>query len=141
MSQTDIMREMVRRRLEMWGMEYALDRGSQHLGFSSTNILHTLIHKGVQARVSGLMISESSDSDEVELIVTDIARTEMRIACCLRGYFCGRDRRKIERFEKAVELATAQGIRKFSLRTYLNDVELGSAMVRVVLVARLASAA
>lgn len=132
MSQTDIMRTAVRIRLEQWGLEFALDRDRSGIGFDSMNILYKMqMRRGLISPGRGA--DNTAEAQEIELIVTDIARVDLRTACCMRGYYCGSMRRKVERFEKALELATRHRIKKFSLRTYLNDVEMGSAMVRIAL--------
>lgn len=134
MNHSEAMRRFVRERLDQWGLEYALDRDYTGTGYASQNVLHKMMKHGMIAR--GVSHDVADDAQQIELIVTDIARLDMRVACCLRGYFCGSMRRKVERFEKALELATKHKIRRFSLRTYLNDVAMGEALVRVALIRR-----
>lgn len=139
MTPTDIAREVVRHRLEQWGLEFALDRETSGLGYGSTNILHKMMKQGVITR--GGTQEMAADAQEIEIIVTGIARQDMRIACCMRGYFCGSMRRKVERFQKANELATKHKIRRFSLSTYLNEVAVGQNLVLLSLVRRSGEAA
>lgn len=134
MSQIEAARDVVRRRLEQWGLEFALDRETAGLGYGSTNILHKMMKQGVITR--GSLPGVAADAHEIELIVTGIARQDMRVACCMRGYFCGSMRRKVERFQKANELAERHRIRRFSLSTYLNEVAVGQNLVLVYLVRR-----
>lgn len=131
MSQIDILKEVTKVRLEQWGLEYALDRDVTGTGYSSTNILHKMMRHGMVAR--GINHETAADAQEIELIVTQLARRDMRVVCCLRGYFCGSMRRKVERFDQALGLAAKHHIKRFSLRTYLYDVELGSSLVRMAL--------
>lgn len=131
MSQTDIAREVVRERMEQWGLEFALDRDSVGIGFASTNILHKMMKQGFVSGGTGLEIA--ADAQVIELIVTTIARKDMRVACCLRGYFCGSMRRKVERYEQAISLAAKHKIPRFGLSTYLNDVTLGQNLVLLAL--------
>src|SRR3546814_10783693 len=96
-------------------------------------MLQVLIeHKGeMPGKTQGYKpLSVSRTALEVEWIITDIARENLRRACILRAYFCGRGRRKVERLETArLLIATAEAGRlRGSLpseRRYLEQVELG----------------
>lgn len=135
--QLDTMGEYVRRRLERWGEEFALSRDCEYLGHQSKNMLQVLIeHKGeMPARAVGFKPLETDrEAQEIEDIVCDIARDQMRIAQVLRAYYCGSGRRKVERFEQANNLLESVGIVRISLRTYLAWHELGVQTVRGALI-------
>lgn len=100
----------VERRLDDWGHVFALDRDCEYLGHQSKNILQVLLeHKGeMPARATGFKPLEiPANAHQVELIVTDLSRENYRSACCLRAYWCGSGRKKIERFETALLLIDA----------------------------------
>lgn len=119
----------VRVQLEAWGREFALHRDYEYLGHQSKNMLYVLIeHRGeMPGRVMGFKPLEVDlGALVVERIVTDIAKTQMAIACALRGYYCGRGRKRVERYEEALLLMEAAEIaRKPSASGYLAMVRTG----------------
>ena len=142
MTQVDTFGVYVRDRLDEWGDEFALSRDCEYLGHQRKNILQVLIdHKGeMPGRAQGFKPLEVSlPALEVEFIVTDIARENLRRACILRAYFCGQGRRKVERWETArLLIATAEARTGWqgplpNVRGYLAQVEMGIAEVRGVL--------
>jgi hypothetical protein len=137
MGQVDTFREYVKRRLEEWGDEYSLSRDFENLGHQSKNMLQILIeHKGeMPGRVTGYKPLEVlATAQTIEDIVADIARDQMPIACTLRAYYCGKGRKKVERFETANNLMAAMSCRRVSLSQFRNLHELGFAMVRGALI-------
>lgn len=67
---------------------------------------------------------------QIELMVSGVARTDLPMACILRGFYCGSGRRKVERWEQANRLLISQGIRAVSVRSYLATAELGFGRIR-----------
>lgn len=140
--QTDTFGVYVRARLEGWGGEFALHRDCDYLGHQSKNMLQVLIdHRGeMPSFAQGYKPLEVSVyAHQIELMVTDIAREQPRLACSLRGYYCGIGRRKVERYESAI-LLIASVERDFQRREplpkvdkYLRMVELGTAQIRGML--------
>ncbi|MBA0449417.1 hypothetical protein [Stenotrophomonas maltophilia] len=131
--QLDTFGEYVRSRLEHWGGEYALHRDCEYLGFQSRNLLAVLIeHRGdMPGRAQGYKPLETDQlAQQIEDIITAVSRDNVAMACALRGYYCGRGRRKVERFETANLLLANCGQRPVSNRHYLNLVELGFQRVR-----------
>lgn len=107
MGQVDTFGEYVRQRLDAWGDEYALHRDCDYLGHMSVNMLQVLIdHKGeMPGKATGFKPLEVDlMAQQIEDIVAAIARDELRLALSLRAYFCGRGRRKVERYETALLL-------------------------------------
>lgn len=132
----DVFGSYVRRRLERWGEDYSLHRDVEYLGFHSKNILQVLIeHRGeLPGRATGYKPLEvDRDTQFIEEIVGSMARQQLPIACVLRAYYCGRGRRKIERWETANLLLATSGHRPISQRQYLVLHDLGFAEVRGVL--------
>lgn len=136
MTTVDTFGVYIRHRLERWGDVFALNRDYELLGHQSKNMLQVLIeHKGeMPARATGFKPMEIDQAAwEIELIVTEIARTNTDVAACMRGYYCGSGRRKVERYEQAVGL-----IRKWrgadcavpNVQRYLILVSSGSERVR-----------
>ena len=140
MGEIDTFGEYVRSRLEAWGDEYALHRDCEYLGHQSKNMLQVLIeHKGeMPGHAQGFKPLEVNlQAQQIEDIVADIARDLPRIACVLRAHYCGRGRRKVERYETALLLIAnvEGGGRKLPiLRQYLAMVDEGRAMVRGALI-------
>lgn len=102
MGTIDTFGEYVRRRLESWGLEYALHRDCEYLGHRSKDMLQVLIeHKGeMPPRVTGFKPMETPLLEQqIEDIVADIARVNVERACVLRGYYCGMGRKAFERRE------------------------------------------
>ena len=131
--QTDTFGAYVRAELEHWGREFALHRDCEYLGHQSKNMLAVLMeHDGeLPPRVQGFKPLETDRrAQAIEDIVADIARTDIPLACVLRGYYCGMGRRKVERWEQAVELLQVVGQRPVSVRQYLVLADLGFQRVR-----------
>ncbi len=98
----------VRTRLDAWGREFALHRDCEYLGHQSRSILQVLIeHKGeMPPRVTGFKpMSLPPAEDQIERIVSQIARDAPLLAIVLRAYYCGSGRRGVERWEIAQQLA------------------------------------
>lgn len=141
--QLDTFGEYVRRRLEEWGWEFSLAHDCDYLGHQSKNMLQVLIeHKGeMPGKTQGYKpLQVSADAHQIELLVTDIARDQPRMACVLRAYYCGSGRRKVERYETAILLISnverddrqRQPLPKVD--RYLRMVEIGTAQIRGMLV-------
>lgn len=131
--QVDTFGAYVRAELEHWGREFALHRDCDYLGHQSKNLLAVLIeHKGdMPSRAQGYKPLESdSRAQMIEDIVACISRDNVPMACCLRAYYCGQGRKKIERFETAILLLANCGGRAVSNRQYLNLVDLGFQRIR-----------
>lgn len=123
----------VRVELDHWGREYALHRDREHLGHQSKNILQQVIkHKGdLPGRTQGYKPLESdSRAQMIEDIVASMASDSAPIACALRAYHCGMERRKVERYETYIKLMAECGQRAVSTQQYLSLVELGFQRVR-----------
>lgn len=136
MGTVDLFGAYVRDRLDDWGSEFALHRDCDYLGHFSRNMLQVLIdHKGeMPPRATGFKPLEvSAMAMQIEDIVGDIARSQVVIACVLRAYYCGRGRRKVERWETANLLITHAGGKMVSQRHYLTLHDIGFATVRGVL--------
>lgn len=132
----DVFGEYVRRRLTHWGEVYSLHRDVEWLGFSSKNLLQVLIeHKGyMPGKPQGFKPLEvDQDAETIELIVAGMVRKQAPIACVLRAYYCGRGRKKVERFETANMLLANLGHRPVSVRHYQVLHDVGFAEVRGVL--------
>src|SRR5688500_675293 len=107
MGEVDTFGMYVRRRLDHWGSVFSLARDCEYLGHNSKNMLQILIeHKGeMPGRVQGFKPLEvDQEAMQIEMIVTDIAREQKRLACVLRAYYAGSGRRKVERYETALLL-------------------------------------
>lgn len=141
--QHDTFGEYVRRRLEEWGWEFSLAHDCDYLGHQSKNMLQVLIeHKGeMPGKTQGYKPMEvSATAHQIELLVTDIAREQPRMACVLRAYYCGNGRKKVERYETAIQLIAS--IEHGKPRTeplpkvdrYLRMVEVGTAQIRGMLI-------
>jgi hypothetical protein len=131
--QADLFGAYVRAELEHWGREFALHRDCEYLGHQSKNVLAVLMeHEGeMPERTQGFKPLETDPRAQViEDIVADIARTDISLACVLRGYYCGSGRRKEERWEQANTLLVAFGKAAVSVRTYQAQCELGFQRVR-----------
>lgn len=146
MGQIDTFGEYVRDRMDEWGREFALHRDCEYLGHQSVNMLQVLIdHKGeMPGRVQGFKPLEVSLSAlQIERIITDVARDQPRLACCLRAYFCGSGRRKVERYETALllianlelpDLPVGAKVKLPNVRQYMAMVGEGIATVRGALI-------
>lgn len=133
MSQVDTFGAYVRAELEHWGREFALHRDFDYLGHFSKNMLQVLIeHRGElpPPNVGYKPLETDARAQLVEDIVSDIARTDVAIACVLRAYYAGLGRRKVERWETANLLLATVGQKPIGARQYLTVAELGFQRVR-----------
>lgn len=134
----DTFGEYVTTRLEGWGDEFALHRDFEWLGYARKNMLQVLIdHRGEMPppNVGFKPMEVDTAAHEIELLVTDIARDRLDIACCLRAYFCGRGRRKVERWETARLLMSAMpNARLPNVRQYMGLVDDGKLIIRGALI-------
>lgn len=139
-TEVDTFGAYVRARLDGWGREFALHRDCEYLGHQSRNMLAVLIEHGgeMPPRPVGFRPLEVDlDALHIERIVSEIGRDRVQIACALRGYYCGSGRRKVERYETALLLMDAAGVRcKPTARAYMTLVTLGEAEVRGALLAQ-----
>jgi hypothetical protein len=139
MGTIDSFGEYVRMRLDEWGREFALHRDCDYLGHQSKNMLQVLIeHKGeMPGKAQGYKPLEVDlMALQVERIVADIARDDRRMACVLRAYYCGSGRRKVERYETALNLIASAlpGSALPTLRQYMAIVEDGRHVIRGALI-------
>lgn len=137
MTQVDTFGCYVRARLEGWGREFALHRDLEFLGYSSRNMLQVLIdHKGEMPppNVGFKPLEVDNDALQVEQIVCDIARDNTVLACVLRAYYCGRGRKKVERWETANMLLSHAGQKRLGVRQYVEQRRIGVATVRGALI-------
>lgn len=107
MGEIDSFGAYVRQRLEEWGREFSLSRDCEYLGHQSKNMLQVLIeHRGeMPGRTVGFKPLEVSLSALViEQIVSEVAKDQVRTACCLRAFYCGAGRKKVERYKTALVL-------------------------------------
>lgn len=133
MTQVDTFGVYVRARLDGWGREFAMHRDQNWLGYASRNMLQVLIdHKGEMPppNVGFKPMEVDRDAHEVELMVTDIARSNMPMACVLRAYYCGSGRRNNERWETANLLLATTGQKVMSLKAYKVMHQLGFERIR-----------
>jgi len=136
MTVVDTFGAYVRARLDSWGREFALHRDCEYLGHKSKDMLQLLIeHKGeMPPRVTGFKPIEIPIADQqMEDIVSDIARRDVVVASVLRGYYCGQGRRGEERRESAVELIrNIKGDRSYRLdrKRYFSLHHIGFAEIR-----------
>ena len=135
--QIDTFGEYVEQRLRAWGDEFALHRDFEHLGYARKNMIQVLIeHKGEMPppNVGYKPLEVDAEAQGIEDIVADIARDQPVIACVLRGYYCGRGRRKVERWETANLLITSAGHKAVTQRNYMEIRRLGFQTVRGALI-------
>src|SRR5690606_30505529 len=107
MGEIDSFGAYVRQRLEEWGREFSLSRDCEYLGHQSKTMLQgrTEHRGGLPGRAVGCKPLEVSRSALViEQVVSEIARDRVRTACCLRAFYCGQGRRKVERYKTAMVL-------------------------------------
>lgn len=131
--QVDTFGAYVRARLEHWGAEFALHRDDNNIGKNPKSLIALLMEYGgeLPSRVTGSQRLEvDSRAHAIEDMVTCIASDNMPMACCLRGYYCGLGRRKVERFETANLLIARCSGRPVSIRQYMLLVELGFQRIR-----------
>ena len=133
MSQVDTFGCYTRSELEYWGREFALHRDCEYLGHASRNVLQTLIeHRGEMPppNVGFRPLETDLRAQRIEDIVTDIARSNLAMAVCLRAYYCGQGRRKVERFETALMLLCNAGCGPIRTGAYMDLVRRGEERVR-----------
>lgn len=96
----------VRRRLEAWGRDYRLACDLDFLAYGPKNILQVLIeHRGEIPQGGGFRRTPfDSENEEIEILVSELAREEGFLAACIRAYYCGEGRRGVERYELARDL-------------------------------------
>jgi hypothetical protein len=131
--QVDTFGVYVRRELEYWGQAYALHRECDYLGPPPKNLLAVLIeHQGdMPGRSQGYKpLGSDCRAQFIEDVVAGISRDNGQIACSLRAYYCGRGRKKVERYETVIQLLSKCGHPPVSVRQYLALVELGFQRVR-----------
>lgn len=131
----DTMNEYVRRRLEHWGDEFALDRDCEYLGHQSVNLLYVLMqHHEMPGRTTGYKPLETDpEAQQIEDIVTEIGRHAPGIGWVLRAYYCGKGRRKIERWETANMLLAGAGIHPVTQPSYMDMTRRGTERVHGML--------
>ena len=130
----------VRTRLDAWGREFALHRDWEYLGHQSRSLLQVLIeHKGeMPPRVTGFRpLTIPLDEEQIERIVSMLARDAPLLAIVLRAYYCGSGRRGVERLEIAESLSG----RKLNRRIYFTYHDLAFQRVAGALSAQMAKAA
>lgn len=140
----DTMGPYIRQRLDHWGDEFALHRDCEYLGHQSKNMLQVLIeHRGeMPGRAQGYKPLETNvEAQQVEDTVAEIGRHNPGMAIVLRAYFCGRGRRKVERWETANLLLANAGLPVLGQVAYLNLAALGQDVVGERLCGRRTAAA
>lgn len=136
MANLDTYGEYVRNRLDDWGRVFALHRDCEYLGHQSKNMLQVLIdHKGeMPPRPTGFKPLEiPRDAEQIERIVTDIARVNVTRAVVLRAFYCGRHRRGEERRETANDMLARMGLPALARSRYFSEHEIGFESVRWML--------
>lgn len=136
MANLDTYGEYVRNRLDDWGRVFALHRDCEYLGHQSKNMLQVLIdHKGeIPPRPTGFKPLEiPRDAEQIERIVTDIARVNVTRAVVLRAFYCGMGRRASERKDTANELLSKMKLPTLSEKKYFSEHALGFEAVRWIL--------
>ena len=137
MSIIDTSGDYTQRRLDHWGLEFALHRDCEYLGHQSKNMLQILIeHRGeMPARATGFKpIEIDREAQQIEDFVFEISRAYPERACVLRAMYCGRGRYSVERFETAKELvARCTKLPPLSKRQYFTLAALGEAQVEGML--------
>lgn len=120
MGETDVFGEYVRRRLEHWGEEFALHRDVEWLGYGSKNLLYVLMeHHGMPSRAIGFKPLETDlEAQQVEDIVCEISSANPTMGWVLRAYYCGRGRKKFERWETANMMLAEAKLPELSQASY-----------------------
>lgn len=131
MTSVDTFGPYVRRRLEHWGDEFALHRDCEYLGHQSKNLLQVLIeHQGMPPRTTGYKPMETDlQAQQIEDIVSEISRHNGAMAWVLRGYYCGRGRRKNERWETANLLLANAKLPMMTVDCYMDMARRGEERV------------
>ena len=134
MAEVDTFGVYVRSRLDAWGDEFSLARDCDYLGHQGVNMLYVLQKHGgdMPARTTGFKPLEVDMlAMQVETIVSDIAIAgRADLACVLRAYYCGQQRRMFERFDTANALLVKAGYAKISKRQYIEMLVHGFEAVR-----------
>lgn len=135
MSQVDTFSLYVRQRLEQWGGEFALHRDCDYLGHSSVNLLHVLMqHHGMPGKATGYKpLETNAEAQQVEDIITEIARHAPGMGWVMRAYYCGKGRRKVERYETANLLLANARIPLVTQPSYMDMVRRGTERVHGML--------
>jgi hypothetical protein len=134
--QIDTFVPYVRGRMEHWGVEFALHRDCEYLGHHSKNLLQVLIdHCGeMPGRVIGFKPLETDmQAQQIEDIVYEIGRHAPAISFVLRAYYCGKGRRKFERWETANMLLAYSGNEMVSQSSYIDMARRGTERVHGML--------
>lgn len=137
MTSTDLFGAYVRSELEHWGVEFALHRDCEYLGHQSKNLLQLLIdHRGEMPppNTGYKPLETDARAQLIEDIVADIARSHLAMAICLRAYYCGRGRKRVERWETANLLLANAGLPVVRTTAYMDLAQRGEDRVYGVLV-------
>lgn len=137
MTSTDLFGAYVRSELEHWGVEFALHRDCEYLGHQSKNMLQLLIeHRGEMPppNTGYKPLETDARAQLIEDIVADIARSHLAMAICLRAYYCGRGRKRVERWETANLLLANAGLPCMRATAYMDLAQRGEDRVYGVLV-------
>lgn len=137
MTSTDLFGAYVRSELEHWGVEFALHRDCEYLGHQSKNMLQLLIeHRGEMPppNTGYKPLETDARAQLIEDVVADIARSHLAMAICLRAYYCGRGRKRVERWETANLLLANAGLPVVRTTAYMDLAQRGEDRVYGVLV-------
>jgi len=137
MTSTDLFGAYVRSELEHWGVEFALHRDCEYLGHQSKNMLQLLIeHRGEMPppNTGYKPLETDARAQLIEDVVADIARSHLAMAICLRAYYCGRGRKRVERWETANLLLANAGLPVVRTTAYMDLARRGEDRVYGVLV-------
>lgn len=137
MTDIDTFGVYVRGELEHWGREFALHRDCEYLGHVSRNMLQVLIdHRGEMPppNTGYKPLETDARAQLIEDIVADIARSHLAMAICLRAYYCGRGRKRVERWETANLLLANAGLPCVRTTAYMDLAQRGEDRVYGVLV-------
>lgn len=128
MTQVDTVTRYVRGRLDHWGDEYALHRDGVWLGFAKRNVLAALIaNGGYLGRGSSWTLT--TEADEIEEIISSLAKLNLAAALVMRACYCGQGRRYVERLETARLLTATAGLGVITERQYRALRDVGDAFV------------
>lgn len=134
--QIDTFGAYVRAELDHWGREFALHRDCEYLGHASKNMLQVLIdHRGEMPppNVGYKPLETDRRAQLIEDIVADIARVHLAMAICLRAYYCGMGRKRVERWETANLLLANAGQPCIRATAYMDLAKRGEERVYGVL--------
>lgn len=137
MADVDLFGAYVRGELEHWGVEFALHRDCEYLGHQSKNMLQLLIeHRGEMPppNTGYKPLETDARAQLIEDVVADIARSHLAMAICLRAYYCGRGRKRVERWETANLLLANAGLPVVRTTAYMDLAQRGEDRVYGVLV-------